>query len=252
LVDGIRKRISFINLHAKAEIGEDPSNYFRRKGAAKLMYDSLADNHLEEHFIVAGDYNDDLDSTISSVAPISLTPYYPFMSDDFRFTPASYWNSQRGDNSYIGYDNVIDHVLLSSEMNNDYVPFSCIIRKDVTEWVTNYQSELSDHYPVVARFNLRQSTSNLITNLSTPVRIKEAIQVLQTPGTDPLIRFLTPIYGKVQIRLLSADGKVHVVKDLSGSSIGFTVSLPMQHLSDGVYILSLATPQGVQTHKMVK
>lgn len=251
-VDGVRKRISFITLHAKSEVGDDPTNYLRRKGAAELMHDSISNKDLNKHFLVAGDFNDDLDSTISKVAPISLTPYYPFMSDDFQFIPASYWNTQRGDNSYIGYDNVIDHVLLSSEMNHDYVPFSCIIRKDAASWVANYQSELTDHYPVMARFNLRQSTSNIITNLSTPVRIKEAIQVLQAPNTDPLIRFLSPIYGKIQLRLLGADGSLHTVKDLSGSSIGSTISIPIRQLPSGIYMLSVATPQGVQTYKILR
>jgi hypothetical protein len=249
-ISGKTKRLSFINLHAKAEVGDDPSNYFRRKGAADIMYDSLTYNHADEYFLIGGDFNDDLDVTISEAVQETLTPYYSFMSDDFRFSPVSYWNTLRGDNSYIGYPNVVDHMILSHQMARDYVPYSCIIRKEVTDWIANYRNDLSDHYPIESRFDLQQSPSNLITSLNQLPTLKEAIRIIQVAQADPLVKFITPVKGNVSIRLMSADGRTIWSEQLKHVQSGAVSRIPVARLPQGLYLLTVSTPNGFLSEKI--
>jgi endonuclease/exonuclease/phosphatase family metal-dependent hydrolase len=250
-VNGITKKLSFINLHAKAELG-DAEDYFRRKGAAEILYDSLSINHSADYFIVAGDFNDDLDVTISGTSPGEITPYYLFMSDDVRFNPVSYWNSLRGDNSYIGYPNVVDHSIVSASMAKDYVPYSCIIRKDAANMVNNYANELSDHYPVISRYDFRLSSSNIISsinNVSPP--LKEAIQIINRTSGNPIIRFITPVRGGVTISLIGIDGKQMFLEKIAQPQRGTTRVVPMESMPSGLYILNVITPYGIMSEKIV-
>jgi hypothetical protein len=250
-VAGKSKKVSFINLHAKAELG-DPSDYSRRKGAAELMYDSLTINHADEYFLIGGDYNDDLDVTISQAVQETLTPYHSFMSDDLRYSPISFWNSKRGDNSYIGYPNVVDHAIVSTQMARDYVPFSCILRKEVTDWVPYYRYDVSDHYPMMSRFDLQQSPSNLITSVSQLIPLKESFQILQRPGSDPLIRFFSNIKGGCSIRLTAADGRIVRQESLQDIRVGSTYTLPLSGCSNGVYFVTIITSNGIFTDKIIR
>jgi hypothetical protein len=250
-IAGKSKKVSFINLHAKAELGE-PSDYYRRKGGADLMYDSLTYNHADEYFMIGGDFNDDLDVTISQSVPETLTPYYSYMSDDFRFNAISFWNSKRGDNSYIGYPNVIDHAIVSYQMARDYVPFSCILRKEVTDWIPNYRNDLSDHYPVESRFDLQQSPSNLITSVGQIQGLKESVQILHHLNAEPMVRFLTPITGGSAIRLIASDGKIVWTERLRSIPAGTSYRIPTSGLGQGVYILIITTPEGILTEKIIR
>lgn len=250
-IAGKSKRVSFINLHAKAELGE-PTDYYRRKGAADLMYDSLTFNHADEYFMIGGDFNDDLDVTISQSVPETLTPYDSYMSDVFRFSAISFWNSKRGDNSYIGYPNVIDHAIVSYPMARDYVPFSCILRKEVTDWIPNYRNDLSDHYPVESRFDFQQSPSNLITSVGQLPILKEAIQIIKIAHRDPFIRFITPVTGLISLRLMNADGKIIWSDQQKNIQSGSTFRIPMTGLSHGLYFLTVISTHGILSEKIIR
>ena len=250
-IGGKTKRVGFVNLHAKAELGE-PTDYYRRKGAADLLYDSLTYQNTDEYVLIGGDFNDDLDETISQAVNETLTPYYSFMSDDFRFTPISYWNTLRGDNSYIGYPNVVDHMIATYTMAKDYVPFSCILRKEVTDWIPTYRSDVSDHYPIQSRFDFQQSPSNLITSLHQLTPLKEGIQIINHFQKDAIIKFLTPVSGSVSIRLIAADGKMYRNEVLKGINVGSTYQIPMSQLSSGIYFLTIVSPSGVLSEKLIR
>ena len=248
---GISKKVSFINLHAKAEQG-DPNDYYRRKGAADLMYDSLTSQYPNDYYLIGGDYNDDLDVTISKAVTDTITPYYSFMSDDFRFSPISFWNSQRGDNSYVGSPNMVDHAIASYQMTRDYVPFSCVLRKEVTDWIPNYGNELSDHYPVESRFDLQQSPSNIITSLNPIPALKEAIQIINIAHTDPLVKFITHVKGNVSLKLMSADGRILWSEQPKNIQSGTVFRIPATGLPQGLYLLTVGSPNGVLSEKIIR
>ena len=226
-IDGITKRIVFLSVHAKAEMG-DTDDYLRRKGAAELMYDSLNIQLPMAHVLIAGDYNDDLDQTISSVFPGSPTPYIRFMNDTIRYKALSFWNSLRGDNSYIGYPNMVDHSIASDDMVADYVDFSCIVRKDAADWVTSYGQDLSDHYPVMSRFNLRQSNTNLITSIPNQPRIQENLyRIMYVQERPESLLFERGVPGVVSVDIINQTGQLMWRGQSQGLVAGTRISLPI-------------------------
>ncbi|MFN4285997.1 MAG: T9SS type A sorting domain-containing protein [Lacibacter sp.] len=250
-IDGVTKRVVFVNIHAKAESGLT-SDYFRRLGAAGLMYDSLNAVYPTQHVLIAGDYNDDLDETISTVAGTTLTPYHRFMEDPARYEPISYWNTLRGENSYIGYPNVIDHAIVSNEMQLDYVPFSCIIRREAINWVPDYRNNLTDHLPVVSRFNWRQSATNLVTRVREPEAAPGNLQLLGMPGATPVLLFKTASSRPVTLQVFNPGGQLLWQQQLSRVAAGQQVQLPLQHLPAGLYYLQVQTGNSRHTLKLIR
>lgn len=250
-IDGQTKRVVFVNVHAKAEQGIT-ADYFRRLGAANLMYDSLNVVYPTQHVLIMGDYNDDLDETISTVAGTTLTPYHRFMEDPLRYEPISYWNTLRGENSYIGFPNVIDHAIVSNEMQLDYVPFSCIIRREAINWVPNYLNNLTEHLPVIGRFNWRQSATNLVTRVGITDAAKLPVQLLGMPSPTPQLLFRTGSNGPVSLRVLNSNGQVLWQQQLGQVSAGQRVLLPLQQLAGGLYLLQVQTGSTQQSLKLLR
>jgi trimeric autotransporter adhesin len=248
-VDGITKRIAFLNLHAKAESGL-VSDYERRKGAALLLYDSVKVTFPTQHVLIAGDYNDDLDQTISSAVPGSPTPYLSFMNDALNFSPVSYWNTLRGDNSYIGFPNVIDHSIVSNEMQQDYVPFSCILRKDALKWVPFYRSDLTDHYPLQSRYFFRQSQINQVTSVQNPVVQNRFAELLGIGSPAPVVRFTKNLAGPLTVRLFTAAGQLLWHHQLTGVRSGQLLQLPTTSSAAGLRMLTISGREGTFTTKL--
>ena len=243
-VDGISKKVIFLSIHAKAELGET-SDYLRRKGASDLMYDSLNAIYPTQHVLIAGDYNDDLDQTISSRFPGSPTPYNAFMNDQFRYSPLSYWNTMRGDNSYIGYPNMVDHSIASNEMQADYVPFSCVVRKDVEALVPFYSQDLSDHYPIHSRFYFRQSSVNQITPVTQLVRSDIPFRTIYVNGKPSSLVFEKGISKQFTVECRNNAGQLIWTLQRAGISAGTVLSLPAFTAVKGVHHLILRSNEGV-------
>ncbi len=243
-IDGITKKIIFLSVHGKAELG-DMNDYLRRKGASDLMYDSLNVVYPTNHVLIAGDYNDDLDQTISSRYPGSPTPYVAFMSDQLRYSPLSYWNTIRGDNSYIGYPNMVDHSIASNEMQADYVPFSCVVRKDVETLVPFYSQDLSDHYPIQSRFYFRQSSINQITPVSQLVRSETPFRTIYVNGKPSSLVFEKGIPRHFTIECRNNSGQLIWSLQRTGITNGTVLPLPEFSISKGVHHIILRSNEEV-------
>lgn len=241
-IDGITKRLTFLSVHAKAELG-DIDDYLRRKGASDLMYDSLNFFYPTSHVLIAGDYNDDLDQTISSRYPGSPTPYIAFMNDQLRYNALSFWNTTRGDNSYIGYPNMVDHSIASNEMQADYVPFSCVVRKDVDALVPFYSQDLSDHYPIQSRFYFRQSTINQVTSTTSVTRSDLPFKTVYVNGKPYSIIFERGIPGDASLEFWNNSGQLLWSMQRTGITAGSVIYLPNLSLSKGLHYFTLKTKE---------
>jgi hypothetical protein len=249
-VDGVSKRIAFFNIHAKADLGV-AQDYQRRKAGADLMADSLNAFYPTQHFLIAGDYNDDLDFTISTTAGTTVTPYTAFTNNGASYSLNSLWASLRGDNSYIGQSDVIDHCVTSNEMNQDYHSFSSMLVTEAVNWVNAYRDSLTDHIPLLTRFNLRQSNTNLITTaVRNIIRDGNYIKLLGNPSSQPVVQFGKNIAGDVQLRLMSSNGQVVWEKRMSNVAAGQLQQLEMERLAKGVYTLVITSKEGVVTKKL--
>jgi hypothetical protein len=249
-VDGITKRISFLNIHGKA--GDSFSDYSDRRGGSKYMTDTLNTFFNTHHFTIAGDYNDDLDATITATAGTTQTPYFHITTDPARYTPVSLWNSTRGERSTFANPEVIDHVSVSNEMNGDYHAFSSILRRDVIPLITRFADSVSDHIPMSTRFNLRQTNNNIVTSVRNIIRDANYIKLLGNPSEQPMLQFGKNIAGDVQLRLMNSAGQLVWEKRLSSVTGGQLQQLDLKGMAKGVYTLMVVSKEGIFSTRIIR
>ena len=137
--------IVIVVLHAKAST--DAESWERRAGAAAGLKDHLDDSWPDAFVIVPGDWNDDLDESITAGRD---TPYRLFLeaAPTWDFPTAEL--GAGGATSILGYDDVIDHILTSDEAMALYEDGSAVI-VGVNEHIPDYRNTTSDHLPVLVR-----------------------------------------------------------------------------------------------------
>jgi len=198
--EGVKKRMHFIAIHTKANENTSAADaldaYTRRLSDLKVLKDTLDTYYAEANIMMMGDYNDDVDFTVANVSTTEST-YKPFIDDADRYRAVTKDLSEAGLRTYITFDNVIDHVMISDEMYADYVPGSAkvIIPFDLIE---DYGSTTSDHMPVTARFILTPNVSfaaaastmaeyagtyNLTLNLTRASATPQTLTIAVAPGT---------------------------------------------------------------------
>ena len=135
-----------IVLHAKAS--SDTASWRRRAAAGAGLKDYLDANWPSAVVLVPGDWNDDVDQSITTGRD---TPYRPFVNapSDWAFPTAEL--SDAGVSSILGYSDVIDHVLASDEAMAWYQSGSSLVYR-VDELIPNYRETTTDHLPVLVRF----------------------------------------------------------------------------------------------------
>ena len=137
-----------IVLHAKA--GADLSSWQRRSDAAAALKAYLDEVRPESAVWVIGDFNDDLDSSIASG---QSSPYAGFLTDSEAWVFVTQALTDAGESSTTGYDDMIDHQLVSDEVHASYVDGSVKAFK-LDDLIARYDDTTSDHYPIIARYRL--------------------------------------------------------------------------------------------------
>ena len=146
-VDGTSIDAVVILLHAKAS--PDQASWARRQTGAQALHRYLDATWPTMPVWVLGDFNDDVDRSISNGRP---SPYENFVTaPDWAFPTQGL--SRQGTSSTVHYADVIDHHLVSDEVLGGYVTGSVEAFR-VDEWIPSYDSTTTDHYPVVARYRL--------------------------------------------------------------------------------------------------
>lgn len=157
----VTKNVKFILLHAKANTSPTATSYDRRKKGADTLYQLLNEQYSNDNIILLGDFNDDLDQSIT--AGFTTTSWNIFVSDAANYSPLTLPLSLAGKKSTVSYNDVIDHVIVSNEMDAYYMDSTASILNDVTSLVNNYGSTTTDHYPVFTRYRFSNSTPPVIT-----------------------------------------------------------------------------------------
>lgn len=138
-----------IVLHAKA--ASDSTSWMRRGAAAAGLKAYLDENWPSAVVFVPGDWNDDVDESITLGRD---TPYRAFVNDSTDWTFPTAELSAAGVTSILGYDDIIDHVLASNEAMAWYEEGSTLVYR-VDEQIENYRQTVSDHLPVLVRLSPR-------------------------------------------------------------------------------------------------
>jgi hypothetical protein len=247
--NGVTKTIDFFIIHAKS--GSTASDYDRRYAGVKEMKDSLDANFSSRNVMILGDYNDDLVSTISTGSgPVSS--WDPILKDSVgtKFykaltLPLDY----QGFATTIDYPGMIDHNIISSSLLGSYISNSAKVRTDVSTVIPNYlTNNTSDHYPIYVRFNFGTATAvtpvnndpNLLTVLGNPVHQQ--------------IRFMfnKNVNGRLQIQLMDLNGQMLQQQVAEQVVKGQVISLPIQQLPAGTYMLRVAHKDGTTVKQILK
>lgn len=156
-VNGAATSFVIIIFHAKATA--DADSYNRRKLAADALKSYLDSTYPTERVIVAGDFNDDLDTSIAGGA----SPYKSLVDDaaDYFFPTKAFTDAGKGTTT--SSSTPIDHHMITNEVVPLYVAGSAEVYK-VNAYISNYSTTTSDHYPTISRYLLAPLAPKLILN----------------------------------------------------------------------------------------
>jgi endonuclease/exonuclease/phosphatase family metal-dependent hydrolase len=145
--NGERFDFVLIDLHLKAgSNAEDRDRRLQAVEKLKAYLDEQIASNDEKDYIVAGDWNDELDD------PSGDNVFTDFLgdADDYRFLTATLVGKQQSA-SYPRYSTLIDHILISRDTFSEYdTGRTETLRLD--EEVDDYDINISDHRPVMAVF----------------------------------------------------------------------------------------------------
>ncbi|MEV6594178.1 lamin tail domain-containing protein [Streptomyces acidicola] len=145
--DGVTRDLVFIVMHAKAGSTADAWNL--RNPASQALKSYLDTTYPTQDVFVVGDWNDDVDTSITSG---KASPYANFVNDTARYGFPTRALSLAGVSSTASYPDFIDHQLNTNEVMAKYVAGSAKAFQPQA-YVPNYASTTSDHYPVLARYD---------------------------------------------------------------------------------------------------
>jgi len=151
-LNGVTKHITFVLIHAKANTSPTLTAYARRKNGADDLKAKLDADFTGKNFVVLGDFNDDLNQTITAGITPPVTSYSSFINDPSNYFPLTLPLSLTGKKSTVSYSSVIDNVVVSKGMNTYYVNGTAEILSNVAGLVSNYGNTTTDHYPVLTRY----------------------------------------------------------------------------------------------------
>ncbi|HYW11220.1 MAG TPA: lamin tail domain-containing protein, partial [Longimicrobium sp.] len=145
-LNGTTEQVVVIVLHMKAF--DDVPSWQRRANASAALKSYLDTTWPTQKVIVVGDWNDDVDT---SITPGQATPYQNFVGDAADYVFPTRALSLAGISSTTGYPDIIDHHLNTNELNATFVPASAEVYR-VDSYVASYDATTSDHYPVLSRY----------------------------------------------------------------------------------------------------
>lgn len=158
----VTMKVRFVLVHAKANTSPTATSYDRRKNGADALYAKLNADYPDDPIIILGDFNDDLDQSIT--AGFTTTSWDSFVNDSENFSAITLPLSLAGKKSTVAYNDIIDHVVISNELVPHYMPGTATVLNDVTSLVSNYGNSTSDHYPVFSRFKFANTNPPSIFN----------------------------------------------------------------------------------------
>lgn len=156
-IDNKTKEIDFIALHARANSSNDAQlRYDMRKYDVTKLKERLDADYSSKNIVLLGDFNDDVDETVADGVTARIlaaeSSYAAFVNDPTNYKIVTSPLSSQGKRSYISRDNMIDHIIISDELIDNYLLQSEQVHYEVFN--SNYGNTTSDHMPVSARISV--------------------------------------------------------------------------------------------------
>lgn len=245
-VQGTTRRMRIINIHADA--GAGLSDYNRRVSDARFLKNQMDRELRNEAFILLGDYNDDVDESITSGQP---TPYANFINDAANYRIVTEFLSRRGAQSFAGVGaQMIDHICISRQIFAAHLDSTQ--RVENTVYIPNYVSTTSDHFPVWTRIDLGRVSSTPIERPTVPTEFVLAQNYPNPFNPSTIIRYELPTTSDVSLKVFDMLGRevATLVKARQASGM-YEVNFNATGLPSGVYFYRLQAGSFMQTKKMV-
>lgn len=148
-IGGSTQRVVVLVVHMKAFT--DVDSYNRRVAASVALKEYLDTTYPTDRVLVLGDFNDDVDLSISSGR---ASPYANFVSDPERYSFPTATLSANRIPTTVGFPDAVDHQLATNEQAALLIASSVnIVRLDQS--IARYADVTTDHYPVVASYRPR-------------------------------------------------------------------------------------------------
>ena len=247
-ISGIKKEINLIDLHARANSGSDISRYNMRKYDVELLKDSLDVEFPNANFMILGDFNDDVKASVIAGKPSS---YQKIVEDTNRYNTLTLEISKAGAYSFLSSNGFLDHIVISNELTDQYIPNSIAVYDPRTD-INDYTNTTSDHGPVIARFELKKdvlSTIDFGTNNGYFVR------AYPNPATDVVNVTVKTEEDKIfKLRLYDISG--HLVGnpiEVKGTQEKKDAVIQLGNLRSGIYVYTLSENNKViYSNKIIK
>jgi endonuclease/exonuclease/phosphatase family metal-dependent hydrolase len=227
-------RVTVVSLHMKC--CSDLTSLSRREAAAVALKNRLDFLHGSERIIVMGDFNDEVDRSITFGRD---SPYKPFVADpNYRFLiQDGNVGTWCGNSSSCRTGSTIDNILISSELETSgtasrqfaLVPGSADRYSSLLTELPNFVFSTSDHLPVVASFGL-----------VTPTHVESS-----PPRVASISAWPIPARGRLTLEVGPA-ARFDVV-DLLGRRMrvpehrmGGRTELDLSALSPGLYVIRVS------------
>ena len=234
--------VKFVIIHGKAYT--DNSSCNRRYYGGMEMKDTLDKYYANHKVIILGDYNDDFDESICSSFNESNYSYLVKDSlDAVSYRPVTLPLSIQGLSTISGYPGFLDHVVINDELASEYIPKSAKMLKDeVNNWVSDYTNDVSDHYPVITKYRLSNTTS--VANFEIA---KNEYAIYPNPSSTQIF-FDDKNSNFTSYDLLSLDGR----KILSGLINDKITAISLQNMPNGTYFIKIhGNKQQIITEKII-
>lgn len=243
LSNGVQKVIQFVAIHAKANTSDYVTSYNRRKNGAIELKDSLLAQYPSSNWIVLGDYNDDLDKTITTqVYPITESSFSSFTNEP-SFHAITLPLSIAGQPSTVSYPDIIDHATVSNEMHQYYVPNSArTLKTEVETWVTNFGNTTSDHYPIYSEFILTNASITSSTNrLNSSLEFSPEQLIVKATVIKNILsaQINSSIEGPASLQILDLSGRILSTAKMTLVKGSQQFRWDVSNWSSGIYIIRL-------------
>ncbi|MFT3933170.1 MAG: choice-of-anchor J domain-containing protein [Chitinophagaceae bacterium] len=244
----ITQKMHFINIHGKANTAPVLTAYNRRFIAAQGLDSLIKADYINDNVVILGDFNDDLNHTITAGISPNITSYSPFTVDDaslYIFPTIALSPAQHSDANFVG--SVIDNVVATAGVNKYYLPGSATVLSDVANLVSKYSSTTTDHYPVFTQFSFSTQAALPVTLASfTASRLNDQVKVSWKSTEE--------INSSVYIVQRSADGVSFTTigqVNAKGYAADYSLVDPSPIIGDNYYRLKAVDKDGKFTYSKV-
>lgn len=165
------KKIRFINIHAKADTGDRLAAYSSRWRASFALDSLIQANYKSDNVVVLGDFNDDLNHTITT--GMDTTSYMPFIRDSLLYQYPTQALSQQHEYTDANTSGVLENMILNSTMAASYLPSSATVLSEVASGNPAFATTVTPHYPVLSQLSFTPPVTPLPVTLLNFTAVKQ-------------------------------------------------------------------------------